>query len=234
MRAAALLGLLVWGTAALPQEAPARVLSASYGEPTGRYDHGILGDAIEWGALTFQLEGAAPRRLRLPETRVFEDIAPRLADMDGDGSPEAVVVESDLSLGARLAVYGPEGLVAATEFIGQSHRWLAPVGAADLDGDGRLELAYVDRPHLARILRVVRQEGERLVEVAALEGVTNHRIGEDHISGGIRECGGLPEMIVASPDWATILSVTMADGALAAREIGPATGPASFAAALAC
>jgi hypothetical protein len=46
--------------------------------------------------------------------------------------------------------------LASTPWIGQRFRWLAPVAAADLDGDGAMELAYVDRPHLARTLRVWR------------------------------------------------------------------------------
>jgi hypothetical protein len=47
----------------------------------------------------------------LPETEVFEDLAPRLADLDGDGKAEIIVVQSHRDLGARLAVYGltPDG-----------------------------------------------------------------------------------------------------------------------------
>ena len=42
---------------------------------------------------------------------------------------------------------------------------LAPLGAADLDGDGKIELAYIDRPHLAKILRIWRfDDGARGAE----------------------------------------------------------------------
>ncbi|MGZ9811747.1 FG-GAP repeat domain-containing protein [Pseudoroseicyclus sp. H15] len=242
MRWAALFLAAMAGNGAAAQESLSKVVSAEYAEPTDRYDHGVLGDAIEWGALTFRVNlcpACANVQLqdvtiRLPDTRVFEDVAPRLADLTGDGSPEAIVVESDLSLGARLAVYGPEARIAATEFIGQSHRWLAPVGAADLDGDGQVEIAYVDRPHLTRVLRVVRLQGDRLVQVAALEGVTNHRIGDESISGGVRDCGEGPEMILLSPDWQRLIAVRFDGTGLSTREIGPATGPASIAAALSC
>jgi hypothetical protein len=72
--------------------------------------------------------------------------------------------------------------------IGQRNRWLAPIGAADLDGDGRVEIAYVDRPHLARTLRVWRSRpGGTLTEIATATGLTNHRIGEAFITGGIRD-----------------------------------------------
>ncbi|RMH45500.1 MAG: VCBS repeat-containing protein [Alphaproteobacteria bacterium] len=181
------------------------IVAAGFGDPTTRYDHAILGDDIEWGAL--RLRTADGRRLlvRLPTSRVFEDTAPRLADVDGDGAAEVIVVETDLSLGASLAVYDAGGLVARTPFIGRPHRWLAPVGAADLDGDGRVEIAYVDRPHLLRRLRVVRLAGGRLHEIAAIDGVTNHRIGDRDISGGVRDCGTGPEMVLLDPGWRRIL-----------------------------
>jgi hypothetical protein len=53
-------------------------------------------------------------------------------------------------------------LLAATPHIGSANRWLAPIGAADLDGDGRVEIAYVDRPHLARTLRIWRTFTRRM------------------------------------------------------------------------
>src|SRR5690606_33675671 len=130
------------------------------------------------------------RRIVLPHTRVFEDIEPRLADLDGDGAPEAIVVETDLDRGARLAVYDAGGLVAATPFIGRRHRWLAPVGAADLDGDGRVEIAYVETPHLGKTLKIVRLVGDDLQPVAEAPGLTNHRIGDPFIQGRIATCGG--------------------------------------------
>ena len=141
---------------------PNVIIKAEYQAPTTRYDHGILGDAIEWGALRLTVDqcfGCAAKSIRefvirLPESRVFEDTAPRLADLDGDASPEVMAVETDINQGARLAIYDESGLIAATPFIGQTHRWLAPIGAADLDGDGLIEIAYVDRPHLARLIRV--------------------------------------------------------------------------------
>lgn len=209
------------------------IVSARYAEPTPRYDHGILGDAIEWGALVLRLEGGESVTIRLPDTRVFEDIAPRLVK-GNDGTPLVMVVETDLALGARLALYDATGPVAATPFIGRPHRWLAPIGAADLDGDGKVEVAYIDRPHLARILRVWRLTANGLVEVAAREGLTNHQIGWDFIPGGIRDCGAGPEMIVASGDWRQAIAVALKNGRLIARPLGAYSDPESLNSALNC
>jgi hypothetical protein len=211
------------------------LVSATYSEPTGRYPHGALGDQIEYGALvlTYVAMGKS-YTIRLPQDRVFEDTAPRMVDVDGDGKREVVVVESHKNQGARLAIYNGGGLVAATPYIGQGNRWLAPVGIADLDGDGLVELAYIDRPHLAKTLRVWRFQNGKLTQVAALEGLTNHRFGERDIAGGLRDCGNGPEMVVARADWRRLMSVTFDGAALKAREIGIHKGRSSFAAALAC
>ena len=208
--------------------AEAQIVSARYDDPTTRYDHGVLGDAVEYGALVLKMKAGPARRITLPPSRVFEDIAPRLADLDGDGGPEAIVVESDLQKGARLAVYAENGLVAATPFIGRRHRWLAPIGAADLDGDGAVEIAYVDRPHLARILRVWRFSNGRLTEIAMREGLTNHRIGEPFIQGRIASCSGRPAILTANAGWTRIIGTTLAGGKLTSRDLAPYNGPSSF------
>ena len=211
--------------------------AAWYSDPTERYDHGVLGDAIEWGALVLRT-GGAKHRVVLPDDRVFEDIAPRLKDIDGDGRPEIVVVESQQDTGAQLAIYALRGgaltKIAATPHIGQSNRWLAPFAVADLDGDGVTEIAYIDRPHLAKTLRIWRYMGGSLREVVAARGLTNHRIGEDFISGGVRDCGDGPELVTADAGWRRLVATRFDGTSLAFADIGAFRGQASFAAALAC
>jgi hypothetical protein len=215
----------------MPVVAASEIVSAPYAEPTQRYQHGVFGETEEWGALAFELSSGQKMILRLPETRVFEDIAPRLIDVDGDGLSEMVVVETDIALGARLAIYDEAGLVAATPFIGQTHRWLAPIGGVDLDGDGFVELAYIDRPHLARLLRIWRFKDGALVEVAQAEDLTNHRFGDPGISGGLRDCGEGPEMIMADTRWSRTIASRLVQGKIESRIVSDGV---DFAAALAC
>lgn len=209
------------------------IVSADYAAPTDRYAHGILGDAIEWGALVIATDTEV-RTFTLPDNRVFEDLAPRLVDLDLDGTPEVLVVETLASEGAQLAIYDETGKVASTPHIGQTNRWLAPVGAADLDGDGMVEIAYIDRPHLAKTLRVWRFTGGVLVPVADLPGLTNHRIGERDIGGGLRDCGTGPEMITANADWTKVMATVLSQDQLRTREIGAHVDRSSFALALDC
>jgi hypothetical protein len=210
-------------------------LRADLTQPTDRYDHAVLGDALEWGGLRLTLSD--PRQvidITLPEARVFEDIETRVDDFNGDGCLEVMVVESDAELGGSLALYNETGKIAATPFIGQTHRWLAPAGWGDFDGDGQTEIAYVDRPHLARELVFVRFDGTRLTEIARIPGLTNHRIGESTISGGTRRCAGGDSLILASADWSRIIEVTLAPDGPQTRDLGPRRSNADLTRAQRC
>lgn len=212
----------------------AEIVKAEFGGVTGHYGHGILGDTDEYSTLTLRFDNGKSRKFTLPHSRIFEDLAPRLADVDGDGDMEVIVVETSLTLGAQMAIYDENGKRAATPFLGRPQRWLAPIGAADLDGDGKIEIAFIEKPHLRKILRVWRLEGKKLVLVDSLGGLTNHQIGQDFISGGIRDCNGTPEIITADANWQRVMASTLKDGKLSARDIGAFTGLASLKSALVC
>lgn len=150
-------------------------------EPTERYGHGVLGDATEAAGLRVLRRSGVMLDLRLDERSVFEDLRVRIADLTGDGATELIVVRSQLDQGAALAVYGLEGNllrpVAETRPIGQRNRWLNPAGAADFDGDGRVEIAYVETPHIGGILRLFELRAGELRPDGVLRGFSNHAIG---------------------------------------------------------
>lgn len=148
---------------------------------TRRYNHGVLGDAVEASALKVETWAGEILSYELPADSVFEDLTPRLADLDGDGGDEVIVVRSRLAAGAAVAVFGiREGKlapVAESPAIGLANRWLNPVGAGDFDGDGRQEIAVVRTPHIGGILILYRIEGDRLVEFARRGGYSTHAMG---------------------------------------------------------
>ncbi|MFK7870984.1 MAG: VCBS repeat-containing protein [Roseobacter sp.] len=216
--------VLIWLTA-VPLCAQV-ITSATYTEPTTRYPHGVLGDDEEWGNMSITVrrpkQGGSGSEdisydLRLPEEFVFEDIAPRLVDLDGVEGPEIVGVQSHQDDGARLVIYGLDAqgipaLRAYTAFIGTRNRWLAPIGVADFDGDGVKDIAIIVMPHLAKTAYVMRYTEGLLSTYAEMRGLTNHRIGDDYISGGVRDCGDGPEMILLNSDWSQIVQVKWIDG----------------------
>ena len=208
------------------------IQAARFTEPTTRYAHGVLGDAVEYGGLEITVLSSSgkslTRSIMLPGSHVFEDIAPRLWDVTGDGLPEVVVIETDVARGAALAVYGPNGKLAETPHIGRTNRWLAPIGAADLDGDGTIELAYIDRPHLAKELRVWSFMNGDLRPLARASGLTNHRIGEDFISGALIQCKGIPTIVTANADWSRRMGTVLQAGTLVSRDLGPFAGRQSL------
>lgn len=156
--------------------------------PTTRYRHGVLGDELEASRLMVETRDADTLKFELPATRVFEDLEPRLQDLDGDNKDEILVVESDVSLGASLAVYGIVQrritLRAMTPFLGQPNRWLNPVGTGDFDADGRLDLAIVATPHIGGVLRLYHFTEPTLSQFAEREGVSTHRIGSTELGLG--------------------------------------------------
>jgi len=150
-------------------------------EPTGRYDHGVLGDAIEAGRLVIESRNGKQHTVQLGTDAVFEDLEPRIADLNGDGRDEVVVVKSYLRRGAALAVIGEVRgryrIVAETPPLGRPHRWLDPAGIADFTGDGRMSVALVRQPHVIGQLQLWHWQDGRLRKLAEMDGFANHVIG---------------------------------------------------------
>lgn len=191
--------------------------AARFEAPDTVYPHRVLGQIPEMRVLAARDDQGRDYRIDLRDRSdgiyVFEDIAPRIVDATGDGRADLVVVQSEASQGARLVVYelsrGGLQLAGQTPFIGQPFRWLAPAAIADLDGDGVIEIAYVETPHLGKTLRIWSWAPGGLTEIARLKGVSNHRIGEESISGGLRDCGSGPEIVLAQGDWRDLVAISL-------------------------
>ena len=217
------------------------IKTAWYDEATTRYTHGVLGDEIEAGTLFAKTVEGKTVSLKLESAQVFEDIKPRLADIDNDGQNEIITIRSHSQKGAQIAVFGIQkaspnklSLIASTPYIGQTNRWLAPVGIADFNNDGYMDIAYIDRPHLAKILRVWSYREGKLTQVAQKPGLTNHRIGDDYIIGGVKRCGNNPSMITVDSNWQRLIETSYKQGKLISQDIGRYAGRPNANTALRC
>lgn len=195
------------------------IIQAWLTDPTERYRHGVLGDAIEAGGFALQRPDGRIARYKLDAGSVFEDRRVRLIDLDGDGRDEAIVVQSYLDAGAALAVFGLDeaGVEYLSEVpaIGRVNRWLNPVGAADFDGDGWTEVAFVETPHIGGTLRLYEFRNRRLHEDHAARGFSNHAIGSrEQSQAAIHDWtgDGVPDIAVPDARRSAIRFVTFADG----------------------
>jgi hypothetical protein len=187
------------------------------GGPTSRYAHGVLGDRIEASRLVVQTDTGVTLALELPPSRVFEDLQPRLADLNNDGVVSILLVETDTKRGASLAVYAVENerIVrrSMTPFLGLPHRWLNPLGVGDFDGDGRTDIALVATPHIGGRLRLYRNTAPVLSQFAEATGVSTHSIGSRELGLG---------RVVANADRDRLLLPNQSHDALLLLEWTPA------------
>ena len=161
------------------------IADAWLADATTRYRHFVLGSPYEAASLMVRLRDGKLLRLTLPDDSVFEDRQPRLADLDGDGIDEIVLVRSYVNRGAALAVIavrdGALSIAAETPPTGSPNTWLNPAGIADFDGDGMVDIAYVQMPHVLGLLRIWTLRSGRLIEIASMPDTSNHVIGSPHL-----------------------------------------------------
>lgn len=161
------------------------ILAAWYSQPTTRYDHGVLGDKIEGGALVVQQANGRTYNYRLSPLEVFEDIAPRIADLDGDGVSEVVTILSSLPGGASIAIFGMNGDTVekrvATPFIGRPFRWLNIAAIAPFGRGAGKQIAFVATPHIGGNLGFLAYGNRQLALVKTASGYSNHKIGSPEL-----------------------------------------------------
>ena len=196
-------------------------------EPTDRYAHAVLGDGIEAGGIAVSTGIMAPDAealhawITLTEAFVFEDLMPRIIDLDGDGRNEVITILSERGVGASLAVLGLRDrelrIVARTPPIGTANRWLNPAGIADFDGDGVEDIALVKTPHIGGDLQL--WSGSSLLSgrprmVATKRGYSNHAIGSRELDlAEVVETDDGPVLIVPTADRRSLEALRFMDGA---------------------
>ena len=187
-------GSLERGRGTIPDSrvAASGALTAQLDGPTRDYPHEALGSAIHAANLTVSERrplpiGSEPRHVDSDVSRVaagtdavFEDREPHLADLNGDGTPEILVVRSYRGRGSALAVVGRRDgqwrIVAETPADGEPFRWLNPVTAGTPAGAAG-SILLVRRPHLDGLLQLWRLAGDGLTLAAERPGYSNHAYG---------------------------------------------------------
>ena len=205
------------------------ITSAQYAAPVNRYGHFALGQPHEYARLTVTTDSGRKLDFELPGDEVFEDLKPRLVTLASGEPTEVLAIVSRRGEGSRMVLVGLSGDVltisAESPAIGTPNRWLNPVGAVDLDGDGTSEVAAVTTPHIGGTLRVYQRRGRQLVEVAAMAGFSNHVYGS--LTLGLSRpvtIGGRARLLVPDVARLNLRIIALAHGRLV--EVGRCALPA--------
>jgi hypothetical protein len=154
---------------------------AQYAKPTNKYLHGILGDRIEAEQLVVVEDGVF-YDLSLDSIYVFEDIRPRMYDVDNDNQLEYITLRTHVDRGAAIVIYKVVNdqltELAAIDEIGISNRWLNIAAINDLDDNGTIDIAWVETPHIGGSLKVASFENDNIVIKDEVRGYSNHAIGQ--------------------------------------------------------
>lgn len=154
---------------------------AQYAQPTNKYLHGILGDQVEAEQLVV-VEGGVFYELTLDSLHLFEDIRPRIYDVDNDNQPEYITIRTHVQRGGAIAIYkvinGQLTELSSIDEIGIPNRWLNIAAIDDLDDDGTIEIAWVETPHIGGTLTVASIENGSIVIKDELREYSNHAIGQ--------------------------------------------------------
>jgi len=135
-----------------PHAAADKIANARFSAPVERYGHFALGQPHEYARVSATTETERQVGFELPEDEVFEDLTPRIVRLAPDEPDGILVTVSNRVGGSRLMMLRLAGerleISAESPPIGTPMRWLNLVGVADLDSDGKAEIAAVVTPHI--------------------------------------------------------------------------------------
>lgn len=189
------------------------------GSATERYDHGVLGDAIESQSLFLIDANETPpavRRIDVEPGTVVEGLSPIWADLDGDGLREILVTLSERRNGARLVAYAEDGQrIAASEPIGRGYRWMHQIAVAPFEAGTAPRIAVVLTPHIGGIIQFFELRGDRLELTGQLPGYSSHRIGSRNMDMALAadlDGDGVAELVVADQSGENLAGVQYKEG----------------------
>lgn len=227
------------GVAALPDarftQSPSGIV-AFLSEPTERYAHGVLGDGVEAASITVADIGEdgefVVRAEVSPESGgVFEEVSPMWVEAEGEEF--LAVSESAEGVGTRVALYAPDGsLAAAGPFVGEPFKWRHVLAAGPFGPDGEFEIAAVRTPHLDSTVEFYRPDFENgTLEISAeIPGYTSHRLGSrnlDTARAGDMDGDGAWELLVPDRTYTELAAIKRSQSGAEVAWTLPAEGEIS-------
>lgn len=196
---------------------------AQYSMPTEKYGHAVLGDAIEAEQLVVYANNQF-YEFTLSNQYVFEDIRPRLVDVDGDDQVELICIRTNVNAGAGIIIYKLENDAiieyAVLADIGSPNKWLNIAAIDDLDDDGVMEIVWVQTPHIGGILKVAKIREGALQVFSEQSQFSNHAIGQRNLCLSVTiEDNGQKVVYVPTQNRSSIAGFSLIDQELTPVEI---------------
>ncbi|MBN2322381.1 MAG: hypothetical protein JXQ30_01505 [Spirochaetes bacterium] len=200
-------------------------------QPTDGYEHGILGDLLEATSVTIVDTSPAfrvARRIPVGRGRVIEGISPIWVDIDGDEKREIIITVSDVSEGARIAVYSEEGeLLGSGAGIGRGVGWIHQLAVAPFGENRETGLAVVRTPHTGGVVEFYGCCCDVLTIDARLPGISTHRIGSRNLDTAVAcdfDGDGTVELLVPDERFETLLLLSRTGGTVEIESAYPVDG----------